>query len=260
MLCHGYEGRVCVVPERTCIQKRQAKAAAAAAAAADTTVDPKSNNNGKNGSISIDMASFPKRLSSTKPLKPEEEELINRLVYFQEEYEHPSEADLNRVYHVPMHIQLIVEFSKHLPGFQNLCRDDQINLLKGCSSEVMMLRGARRYDAESDSIVYATNYPFTKENYAKAGLGNDELFRFCRAMSRMKEPKRVEKIQEIYVDALQAYVMANRKKNQMVTFAKLLYVLTELRSLGINNSELCFSLKLKNRKLPPFLMEIWDIE
>eukprot|EP00096_Caligus_rogercresseyi_P012467 TRINITY_DN522_c0_g4_i1.p1 TRINITY_DN522_c0_g4~~TRINITY_DN522_c0_g4_i1.p1 ORF type:complete len:535 (+),score=213.69 TRINITY_DN522_c0_g4_i1:448-2052(+) len=302
----------CVVPERTCLQKRQAKAAAAAAAAADSTapnlLKPKSPLSQSNPSQP------PKRLSplNNKPLKPEEEELINRLVYFQEEYEHPTEADLNRVYHVPLHssssnssnpsslesesdrlfrhmtemtiltVQLIVEFSKHLPGFQNLCRDDQINLLKGCSSEVMMLRGARRYDAESDSIVYATNYPFTKENYAKAGLGNDELFRFCRAMSRMKvdnaeyalitaivifsdrhslrEPKRVEKIQEIYVDALQAYVLANRKKNQMVTFAKLLYVLTELRSLGISNSELCFSLKLKNRKLPPFLMEIWDIE
>jgi hypothetical protein len=33
-------------------------------------------------------------------------------------------------------VQLIVEFSKRLPGFQSLCREDQITLLKACSSEV----------------------------------------------------------------------------------------------------------------------------
>jgi len=44
-----------------------------------------------------------------------------------------------------------------------------------------------------------------------------------------------------------------------VTFAKLLGVLTELRTLGNMNSEMCFSLRLKNKKLPPFLAEIWDV-
>ena len=77
--------------------------------------------------------------------------VLNRLVFFQEEFEHPTEDDLNRVYHVPLQddgastssdqsdhlfrhmtemtiltVQLIVEFSKHLPGFQTLCRDDQV--------------------------------------------------------------------------------------------------------------------------------------
>ena len=78
---------------------------------------------------------------------------ICRLVFFQEEFEHPTEDDLNRVYHVPLQedgsatssesdhlfrhmtemtiltVQLIVEFSKHLPGFQTLCRDDQVRKL-----------------------------------------------------------------------------------------------------------------------------------
>ena len=77
---------------------------------------------------------------------------FRRLVFFQEEFEHPTEDDLNRVYHVPLQdegastssdqsdhlfrhmtemtiltVQLIVEFSKHLPGFQTLCRDDQVD-------------------------------------------------------------------------------------------------------------------------------------
>ena len=72
------------------------------------------------------------------------------------------------------------------------------------------------------------------------------------------EARKVEKIQEIYLEALQAYVM-NHRTRPMTEFAKLLSVLTELRTLGNLNSEMCFSLKLKNKKLPPFLAEIWDV-
>jgi len=185
------------------------------------------NGSGANG-ISISGNS---RLTPMRALKPEEEELINRIVYFQDEYENPTEEDLKRVYHVPLQpggfvdcgngnngnaqpdgspsgqvdmdtvsdrlfrhmtemtiltVQLIVEFSKHLPGFQTLCRDDQVSLLKACSSEVMMIRGARRYDPARESIIYATNYPFSKDNYDTAGLGNDALFRFCKQMCNMK--------------------------------------------------------------------------
>lgn len=71
---------------------------------------------------------------------------------------------------------------------------------------------------------------------------------------------KVEKIQEIYLEALRAYVDNKRKPKDGIIFAKLLSVLTELRTLGNNNSELCFSLKLKNKKLPPFLAEIWDVD
>ncbi|TRY61721.1 hypothetical protein TCAL_03675 [Tigriopus californicus] len=317
----------CVVPESQCQKKRAIKRAQKAAQKGDassTTAINNGNGNGVggigsgvglNGSHTPNFAGLGLGLTlgtrstlSQRHLKPEEEELINRIVYYQDEYENPSEDDLNRVYHVPLQyandtkgiesesdrlfqhitemtiltVQLIVEFSKHLPGFQTLCREDQVNLLKGCSSEVMMLRGARRYDPQRDSIIYANNYPFSKDNYVKAGLSNDTLFRFCRSMCKMKvdnaeyalitaivifserhnvkEPNRVEKIQEIYVEALQSYVMAKQKKEPMVTFAKLLSVLTELRSLGNSNAKTCFNLRMINRQLPTFLAEIWDIK
>ena len=76
----------------------------------------------------------------------------------------------------------------------------------------------------------------------------------------LKQRKRVEKIQEIYVDALRSYVMSHRKKDPIVAFAKLLGTLVELRSLGNLNSRTCFDLKLVNRRLPDFLAEIWDIK
>jgi len=279
----------CVVPESQCAAKRIKK-------------EKKPSNN---DSISSQGGPEAKRAKIVVPLKPEEEELINRLVYFQEEYEQPSGADLERIdnsveeeseddcgdpqanwrlRHITettiLTVQLIVEFSKRLPGFQSLCRDDQVTLLKACSSEVMMLRGARRYDNNADCIVFANKQPYTRENYNEAELDNDDLFKFCKTMSNMKvdnaeyalltaivifserhnlkEPKKVEKIQEIYVEALQAYVN-NRRLRENVMFAKLLSVLTELRTLGNANSEKCFSLKLKNKKLPRFLEEIWDI-
>ena len=280
----------CVVPEAQCAQKRKQK----------ESTKPSSSD-----SISNISGRPEKRQKVVVPLKPEEEELINRLVYFQDEYEQPSGDDLKRIdqsveeesdddcsdsiangrlRHITettiLTVQLIVEFSKRLPGFQSLCRDDQVTLLKACSSEVMMLRGARRYDSKTECIVFANNKPYTRENYLEADLENDDLFKFCKTMSNMKvdnaeyalltaivifserhnlkEPKRVEKIQEIYVEALQAYVN-NRRSRENVMFAKLLSVLTELRSLGNANSEKCFSLKVKNKKLPKFLEEIWDI-
>ena len=77
----------------------------------------------------------------------------------------------------------------------------------------------------------------------------------------LQEARKVEKIQEIYVDALESYVMANRKKEPMVMFSKLLSVLTELRTLGYNNSRQCIELRMeRNKKLPDFLEEIWDLK
>lgn len=36
-------------------------------------------------------------INGIKPVSPEQEELIHRLVYFQNEYEQPSEEDLKRI-------------------------------------------------------------------------------------------------------------------------------------------------------------------
>ena len=146
----------------------------------------------------------------------------------------------------------------------------------------MMLRAARRYDPQTDSIIFANNNPYSNESYKAAGIRSDPLFRFCRRMIKMKvdnaeyglltaitifsermnlkQPKRVGKIQEFYIEALQSYVMLNRKKEPIIIFAKLLNELTELRSLGYLNSKTCFDLNLVNRRLPDFLAEIWDIK
>lgn len=59
---------------------------------------------------------------------------------------------------------------------------------QACSSEVMMLRMARKYDYNTNSIVFANNQPYTKDSYIRAGMGEtiDDLLRFCRQMWAMK--------------------------------------------------------------------------
>ncbi|XP_050302621.1 ecdysone receptor isoform X2 [Anthonomus grandis grandis] len=294
----------CVVPEPQCAIKRKEKKAL------KEKDKPNSTTNGSpTGAIKIEPELLFSQLSESekstgvKPISPEQEELIHRLVYFQNEYEHPSEEDVKRILNQPMEdedqrevrfrhiteitiltVQLIVEFAKRLPGFDKLLREDQIALLKACSSEVMMFRMARRYDCQTDSILFANNQPYSTDSYNLAGMGEtiEDLLHFCRTMYSMKvdnaeyalltaivifserpslmEGWKVEKIQEIYLEALKAYVENRRKPRAHVVFAKLVSVLTELRTLGNQNSEMCFSLKLKNKKLPPFLAEIWDVD
>uniref|UniRef100_A0A1B6EKG3 Ecdysone receptor n=1 Tax=Cuerna arida TaxID=1464854 RepID=A0A1B6EKG3_9HEMI len=291
----------CVVPEYQCAVKRKEKKAQ------KDKDKPVSSSNGSpemriDQETSDDVTFVPPADYVVKPLSAEQEELIHRLVYFQNEYEHPAEEDLKRIENLPtddedpsdvryrhiteitiLTVQLIVEFAKKLPGFDKLLREDQIVLLKACSSEVMMLRMARRYDMQTDSILFANNQPYTRESYNMAGVGEviDDLLRFGRQMCSMKvdnaeyalltaivifserpnlaEAWKVEKIQEIYLEALKSYVDNRLKPRSPTIFAKLLSVLTELRTLGNQNSEMCFSLKLRNRKLPPFLTEIWDV-
>ncbi|XP_060866716.1 ecdysone receptor-like isoform X1 [Metopolophium dirhodum] len=242
-----------------------------------------------------------------KPLSSEQKELIHRLVYFQDQYEAPSEKDMKRLtinnqnmneydeekqsdttYRIItemtiLTVQLIVEFAKRLPGFDKLVREDQITLLKACSSEAMMFRVARKYDITTDSIVFANNQPFSADSYNKAGLGDaiENQLSFSRFMYNMKVDNaeyalltaivifssrpnlldgwKVEKIQEIYLESLKAYVDNRDRDTATVRYARLLSVLTELRTLGNENSELCMTLKLKNRVVPPFLAEIWDV-
>ncbi|RWS26353.1 ecdysone receptor-like protein [Leptotrombidium deliense] len=293
----------CVVPEYQCAIKRESKRAQKEKDKPNSTTKDASPE--KDESKTILMSSHSSNIMSNgvRPLTQHQEDMIKKLVYFQEEFESPADEDVKKITTFPLgeteedslkrfqHItemtiltvQLIVEFSKRVPGFDTLLREDQITLLKACSSEVMMLRCSRKYDIKTDSIVYANNQPYTRENYLSASVGDsaDALFNFCRNMCVLKvdnaeyalltaivifserpqliEPKKVEKIQEFYIDTLKAYVDNNRPPGKSY-FAKLLAILTELRTLGNMNSEMCFSLKVQNKKLPAFLAEIWDIQ
>lgn len=234
-----------------------------------------------------------------KQIPDEHMEVINELIRNQEEFESPKEEDIRNVppynegqgesqlQHFTemtiLTVKLIVEFAKKVRGFEELTREDQITLLKASASEVMMLRSTRKYDIKTDSILFANNQPFTRENYRKAHIGEiaDAMFNFCRSTvilrldpaeyalitaliifserPNLREPEKVERIQDFYLELMQAYVEQFREQSEKCKFARLLSLLPELRALGIVNSDVCFSLKVKNHRLPEFLAEIWDV-
>lgn len=319
----------CVVPEYQCAMKREAKRAIKDKDKPNSTtkegLSPNNNNNNNNSTQMMMIIEQEKQpltpimmtnnnnnnwngsqngdVEIARKLTNEQDEIIKKLVFYQDEFESPSEDDIKKIAPFPygddeddnkrrfqhitemtiLTVQLIVEFSKRVPFFDKLFRDDQITLLKACSSEVMMLRCSRKYDIKTDSIVYANNQPYTRQNYSSACIAYvaDTLFNFCRRMHMLKvdnaeyallttivifsdrphllEPHKVEEIQEKYIEILRIYVETRRPPNKC-HFAKLLGILTELRTLGNINSEMCVSLKVQNKKLPPFLAEIWDIQ
>lgn len=236
--------------------------------------------------------------SRARQLLEEREYIINDLIRYQNEFESPREEDVrnvapynegqseNQLKHFTemtiLTVKLIVEFAKKVLGFEQLTREDQITLLKASASEVMMLRSTRKYDIKTDSILFANNQPFTRENYRRAHIGEiaDAMFNFCRSTvilrldeaeyalitaliifserPNLRDPEKVEHIQEFYLELMQAYV-ESREQSEKCKFARLLSLLPELRALGIVNSDVCFSLRVKNHRLPEFLAEIWDV-
>jgi nuclear receptor subfamily 1 group F protein 4 len=55
-------------------------------------------------------------------------------------------------------LQQIIEFAKGLPGFMNLCQEDQIALLKSGSFEVAVLRISRCYDPSHNIVLFGTDF------------------------------------------------------------------------------------------------------
>lgn len=313
----------CVVPENQCAIKRKEKKAQKEKDKVQTNATVSTTNSTyKSEILPILMKCDPpphaaipllpekllneNRLRNIPPLTANQMAVIYKLIWYQDGYEQPSEEDLKRIMigspneeedqhdvhfrHITeitiLTVQLIVEFAKGLPAFTKIPQEDQITLLKACSSEVMMLRMARRYDAATDSILFANNRSYTRDSYRMAGMADtiEDLLHFCRQMYSLtvdnveyalltaivifsdrpglEQAELVEHIQSYYIDTLRIYILNRHGGDHKcsVIFAKLLSILTELRTLGNQNSEMCFSLKLKNRKLPRFLEEIWDVQ
>ncbi|XP_022110633.1 oxysterols receptor LXR-alpha-like isoform X2 [Acanthaster planci] len=255
----------------------------------------------------------PQQSEDESPMLTEEQrEIIERLVTAHKDLEVPGPEDLKsltpwmeeqgkedgsddgtediqlRFAHITeltiLTIQLIVEFSKRIPDFLGLGREDQIVLLKGSAIEVMLLRTALRYDREQDAIMFGNEQPYTRKQLQEGGIGDlvDPMYNFARSMSELdldyaeyvllmaitilssdrpsvEDREKVEEAQEKYLDMLTAYLKLRRPKETLI-LPKVLMKLTELRSLNNSHSELLFQLKLKDQRIPPLLKEIWDVQ
>lgn len=184
-------------------------------------------------------------------------------------------------------VQLVVEFTKHLPGFLSVCQEDQIVLLKACTIEVMLLRAAKQYDKKSKAINFLNGKFYDKNSFYRAGMQVkfvDPIFEFCDSMAKLdldeaefallvaintfspdrqnikneKSMNDIQSIQDSYVLLLQVYTKIHRP-NDPLAFPRILMKLVELRSLNNCHSEQIFALKVEDKQLPPLLAEIWDM-
>lgn len=181
-------------------------------------------------------------------------------------------------------VQLVVEFTKQLPGFLRVLREDQIVLLKACAIEVMLLRAAKAYNKHDGTINFLNEKFYDKSTFYKAGIQVefvDPIFTFCKSMARLdldeteyailvaintfssdrphiKDVEKVESMQDPYVELLRLYTKI-RHPDDPLMFARILMKIVELRSLNNYHSEQMFALKVQDQKLPPLLAEIWDM-
>nr|AWH55629.1 ecdysone receptor [Platynereis dumerilii] len=237
-------------------------------------------------------------------LNPEEKKIVEKLVIYQDQFELPSDDDINMMKKVKVSsvgrlnvtdavfeqiagmtvltTHLVVEYAKHLPGFLEVSKEDQIALLKGAACDIMMIRTARRYDKTTDTIIFADGAHYTRDNMRVIGLHDyvDSMFHFCKGMSDIgtdnaeyalltaiclmcERPglisvKQVESIQTNYVTVLQNYVRVRRGPNSN-HFAKVLMKLTELRTLSVHYDKVLVNMKVERGQLPPLLQEFFDV-
>lgn len=207
---------------------------------------------------------------------PQSQDLQNREVR-QQRFAHFTELAI-------MSVQEIVDFAKQLPGFLELTREDQIALLKTSTIEIMLLETSRRYNSTIDSITFLKDFSYNKEDFAKAGLQLEfinPIFEFSKGMNdlhldeeeyalliainifsadrpNVQDHDLVERLQQPYVDALRSYIMIKRPNDHLM-FPRMLMKLVSLRTLSSVHSEQVFALRLQDKKLPPLLSEIWDV-
>uniref|UniRef100_A0A9L0IN24 Nuclear receptor subfamily 1 group H member 4 n=1 Tax=Equus asinus TaxID=9793 RepID=A0A9L0IN24_EQUAS len=179
------------------------------------------------------------------------------------------------------HVQILVEFTKKLPGFQTLDHEDQIALLKGSAVEAMFLRSAEIFNKK----LPAGHADVLEERIRKSGISDEyitPMFSFYKSVAELKmtqeeyalltaivilSPDRqyikdreaVEKLQEPLLDVLQKLCKIHQPENPQ-HFACLLGRLTELRTFNHHHAEMLMSWRVNDHKFTPLLCEIWDVQ
>ncbi|XP_067415823.1 bile acid receptor isoform X2 [Emydura macquarii macquarii] len=179
------------------------------------------------------------------------------------------------------HVQVLVEFTKKLPGFQTLDHEDQIALLKGSAVEAMFLRSAEIFNRK----LPVGHTDLLEERIRRSGISDEyitPMFSFYKSVGELKmteeeyalltaivilSPDRqyikdresVERLQEPLLEVLQKLCKLHHTDNPQ-HFACLLGRLTELRTFNHHHAEMLMSWRVNDHKFTPLLCEIWDVQ
>ncbi|KAM9854900.1 bile acid receptor [Aulostomus maculatus] len=178
-------------------------------------------------------------------------------------------------------VQVLVEFTKNIPGFLALDHEDQIALLKGSAVEAMFLRSAQVFSRKMPS----GHSGVLEERIRKSGISEEfitPMFNFYKSIGELhmlqeeqalltaitiltpdrpyvKNQGAVERLQEPMLDVLRKLSVLHHPQEPRY-FARLLGRLTELRTLNHYHAEMLTSWRMNNHKFTPLLCEIWDVQ
>ncbi|CAL8357011.1 unnamed protein product [Lota lota] len=179
------------------------------------------------------------------------------------------------------HVQVLVEFTKNIPGFLSLDHEDQIALLKGSAVEAMFLRSAQVFTRKMPS----GHSELLEERIRKSGISDEfitPMFNFYKSIGQLqmlqeeqalltaitiltperpyvKDQQAVERLQDPMLDVLRR-ICALHHPHEPQHFARLLGRLTELRTLNHHHAEMLTSWRTSDHKFTPLLCEIWDVQ
>ncbi|NXB18895.1 VDR protein, partial [Rhagologus leucostigma] len=198
----------------------------------------------------------------------------------------PHVADL-----VSYSIQKVIGFAKMIPGFRDLSAEDQIVLLKCSAIEVIMLRSNQSFTLEDMSWTCGSNdFKYRVSDVTQAGHSMDllePLVKFQVGLKKLnlheeehvllmaicllspdrpgvREPARVEALQERLSEVLQSYIRARHAPpGSRLLYAKMIQKLADLRSLNEEHSRQyrCLSFQPEHSmQLTPLVLEVFGNE
>ncbi|KAM6452792.1 nuclear receptor subfamily 1 group D member 1 [Liasis olivaceus] len=165
-------------------------------------------------------------------------------------------------------VREVVEFAKHIPGFQELSQHDQVSLLKAGTFEVLMVRFASLFNVKEQTVTFMSRTKYSLEELWGMGMGDllTSMFEFSEKLSALQlseeelglftavvlisadrsgieNPASVEQLQETLIRALRALILKNHPQ-ETSRFTKLLLKLPDLRTLNNMHSEKLLSFRI----------------
>ncbi|XP_071490387.1 uncharacterized protein [Diadema antillarum] len=184
-------------------------------------------------------------------------------------------------------ITRIVNFSKMIPGFKQLDREDQITLIKTGLFEVLTIRFSTVVDVATNTVHWwTTGDTFSLIDAHKMPMGNlfDLLFDFGQRVNRMmlddseyalmsavvimsadrpglKNRKLIKEVQLDLLKALQLEISDNHPEDDQL-FARLLTTIPKLREISPEHTRRLMDLKIQQPgvSFPPLHAEIFDLD
>ncbi|GAB6021471.1 Nuclear receptor sub 4, group A, member, variant 2 [Chamberlinius hualienensis] len=188
--------------------------------------------------------------------------------------------EVQQFYHlITTSIDVIRLFAEKIPGFSELCKDDQELLFQSASLELFVLRLAYRSNPNDIKFTFCNGMVLHKDQCQKSfGDWLPSILEFSHSLQSMavdisafsclcalaivterhglKEPHRVEAMQMRIINSLRDHVTYNSEAQKKPHyFSRLLGKLPELRSLSVQGLQRIFYLKLEDLVPAPAMIE-----